>query len=50
MEPLSAPVESVLDEKAVRSALKEAKGNKRKAAEILGVHRSTLYRLLKSDE
>ncbi len=34
------------EEMVIRAAMREAKGNKNKAASILGLHRTTLYKKL----
>jgi len=44
--PNASPEKKDLAEESVRSALKEADGNKKEAARILGISRATLYRFL----
>ena len=44
--PMPRPRESTLNKTEVISALEQARGNKRLAAQILGISRSTLYRYL----
>ncbi|MCP4398040.1 MAG: sigma-54-dependent Fis family transcriptional regulator [bacterium] len=48
--PLPVRQEAKLREENVASALQRAKGNKRRAAEILGVSRSTLYRFFEKQK
>jgi PAS domain S-box-containing protein len=43
LEPWAASIESTSD-KDIREALRLTRGNKAKAARLLGIHRSTLYR------
>ncbi|MGI9533825.1 MAG: helix-turn-helix domain-containing protein, partial [Thermodesulfobacteriota bacterium] len=39
-----------IEKQTLRQALKEAKGNKSKAAKMLGISRDTLYRKIKEYE
>ncbi len=49
-EPAPGGVRGPLDERAIRAALAQAGGNRQRAAEILGVSRTTLWRWVRSME
>ena len=47
---VSAHVVELTDESAIQAALAETKGNRRKAAEMLGIGERTMYRKLRDYE